>query len=176
MQPLPSPHCAASPRMASLPNAPWSGRDLASASQTAPIATKRRKRETQLAGILAATSLVAARRPCIHIPPGRSRAPLTPQTWLGCRALNGDAAVWRAGLRLVFIVWGWGGEKESPRFPSADVERNSESLLCAQAARRAWWEIHVHTVQVHEILPSARAFLLLWLKAHFCFTKTSEAK
>lgn len=55
------------PRMASLPSAPWSGRDLASASQTAHTDTKRSKREMQLAGILAATSLVPDRRPCVHI-------------------------------------------------------------------------------------------------------------
>lgn len=54
------------PRTASLPNAPWSGTDLASASQTAYTDAKRSKREMQLAGILATTSLVPDRRPCVH--------------------------------------------------------------------------------------------------------------
>lgn len=95
------------PRMASLPSAPWSGRDLASASQTAHTDTKRSKREMQLAGILAATSLVPDRRPCVHIsdffPPFR-------RLWMEPRCCR------LCGLRLVFIVWGGAQEREL-RFP-----------------------------------------------------------
>jgi len=105
------------PRTASLPNAPWSGRDLA-----VQIEAKRSTREMNLAGILAPTSLVPARRPCIHTPsPGSSSGSLL--THLASDA-RWDAAVRLCGLRLVFIVWGH-EEGKGPRFPSTGKKRNS---------------------------------------------------
>lgn len=129
MQPLPSPHCAASlPRMASLPNAPWSGRDLA---QTAHTDAKRSKREMQLAGIL--ESYMSSPRSAAVCPyssqPAVSVSPLR-------RASSGAEMLPRrlCGLRLVFIVWG--GEESAPRFPLLISSGTAAAPLWMRSARR----------------------------------------
>lgn len=131
-QPLPSPHCAASPRMASLPKAPWSGRDLASASRTAQIHTKRSKREMQLSGILATTSLVAARRPCVHTAaPSASVSRSLLAHLLGCQDLNGAQMLpvpvsVRASPCFYCLRW----RERGASFPSADLQWNSRVQSC----------------------------------------------
>lgn len=104
------------PSMASLPSAPWSGRDLASASQTAHTDTKRSKREMQLAGILAATSLVPDRRPCVHISDFFS--PL--QT-----SLNGSEMLPTVWASPCFYCLRRSAGKRAT-FPSADLQWNSD--------------------------------------------------
>lgn len=136
-QPLPSPHCAASPPHG-LPSAPWSGRDLARASGTAQIHANRRKRLTHFAGILAATCLLTAPRPRIHAPIGRSRA--------ASRRRHGSDAGLRmmrccrepCGLRLVCFFYCLSLEERSICW------RKEELRLRAlhTAATRAWWEIN----------------------------------
>lgn len=132
IQPLPSPHCAASPPYGDLPTG-RSGSDLASASQT--IHPKSSKRHTHCAGIFAATCLVVALRPYrrSEAVPELPRHALYMALVPGCERWCCRADLW--GLRLVFIVW---RTEKGPRFPSAGGGRYRSSAR--EADRSAWWE------------------------------------
>lgn len=95
-----------------------SGSDLASASQT--IHPRSSERQTQCAGISAATCLVEASRPyrSSEAPPHASDVRLMP----GCDRRCCLAEL--RGLRLVFIVW---RTEKRPRSPSAGGMGNCSS-------------------------------------------------
>lgn len=107
--------------MASLPNAPWSGRDLASASQTAQTDAQRSRREMELAAAILAATCPCSAAVCPYL-----CRPFVSASLRGhgsdAGAVNGDAAAC-AGFALFLL-----SEKKRPTFPSAAARRNSGCL------------------------------------------------
>lgn len=128
MQPLPSPHCAASPpptpRMATHRREDLGVIWPAPPKPSTPGAASGRR------SVLASLRLHVSWQLRVHS--GAPRLPLTPPTCVWCRAVVGDAAALSCGGFALFLLSG--GQKR-PRFPSAGGRGNCSS------DRSALWEI-----------------------------------